>query len=339
MHEVSGHFYHLGERPATCTNETIRHKAAKHAVKNLRVFEYDVKCVSCEGMISVDTAEEGSTTHDEHSWGSYRLDVAFVADGRVGGAVEIYETHKIPDEKAEALTRDDIAWVEVTAEEVLRRVRLGGDFSSSRVPALRCAAVECQECEAKRIRRTEEKTRERIEKEAEAERKISRGIPRLGTRQFAEEHEAMIWKTIEAEVKKAVSGRDAPVVDEVVTEKVTEMVTDARRIIEDTDLYHGKHGKPTGKSVREVWEDDPAYVRWLAGYSHSVEKNARGRPAPVRNIGRDRCPLKCGFTKHQVETAGKILLEKRVCYSCLDALSSHEPSWKTMCKSCYASAF
>ena len=170
-HEVSGHFFHLGERPATCTNETIRHKAAKHAVKTLRVFRYDAKCVTCDGTISVDTAEEGWTTRDEHSWGSYRLDVAFVAaDGRVGGAVEIYETHKIPDEKAETLTRDDIAWVEVTAEEILRRVRLGEDFASSRVPVLRCAAVECRECENARAEQKRRRAKEQRKRRKPRER-------------------------------------------------------------------------------------------------------------------------------------------------------------------------
>ena len=57
---------------------------------------------------------------------------------------------------------------------------------------------------------------------------------------------------------------------------------------------------PPAQFLAHAWD-----VRWLAGHSHRVEKNARGRPAPVRNIGTDRCPVKCGFTKHQVETIYK----------------------------------
>lgn len=148
---VRGHFMHVN-RPDGCavSKETIEHLAAKHMVKITPVTTYILECVTCKVEIPVETAEEGSTAHEEYSWKRgdkrYQFDVAFVTDGRVTGAVEVYQTHRIPHVKAKDMTDAGIAWVEVRATDVLERRGVN-------VPVLLCAHAECDSCAVAREER------------------------------------------------------------------------------------------------------------------------------------------------------------------------------------------
>ena len=176
----------------------------------------------CDDDISVRLPFGQTMIRYDYSWvrepgrEKHRLDVAFVRDGEVEAAVLFVDdgddgvlvidsddyfipTHRfdgpkrgmefrvgdrgvgyypVPADKKEtreALTDAEVAWVEVFESDIL-------DSRGINVAALRCAAVECRKCEEIRMKRADDLRRQRMEKEAEVERKISRGIPRLETR-------------------------------------------------------------------------------------------------------------------------------------------------------------
>ena len=132
---VRAHFRHKSD--STCAGETWQHKAAKHrvATENLKWF---MTCVRCN--TNFDVAILG-TASEEQRWQQYYLDVGFAdKDGCVTGAVEVLHTHAVDDKKCNALTKADVAWIEVAAHEVL-------SCSTNRVRGVRAACHVCASCQ------------------------------------------------------------------------------------------------------------------------------------------------------------------------------------------------
>lgn len=248
----------------------------------------------------------------------------YVDDGTDVASVKRVDVASARRKRRQALTDAGVAWVEVDAKDILEN-------QGKNVPASRCAANECQTCENLRRESARQTLRDKTEAEAKAEREIASKLPRLAARHYFDEHTIKLWDIIQTEVKRAVSGLEVP----IDADKVTDMVTEARKTLEGVVLQHGKH---SGETVQEIWADDPSYVRWLAGYSPLVEEDARGKIVVVRNLGKEYCPLKRGFARDQVEAAQHVLKKEKCCYACLVSLPSYEPAWKTMCKHCYVAA-
>jgi hypothetical protein len=145
--DVKAHFMHVGVRPASCSPESCAHKAAKLLVSRCPV-RMVFKCPGCQGQFQV--AYKGhpeAQAVEECSFASFKLDVGFVYQGRVVGAVEIYKTHRISDEKATALTTEGLCWAEVCADDVLQAQQVGREVTEwPHVEAIRCGVDLCDQC-------------------------------------------------------------------------------------------------------------------------------------------------------------------------------------------------
>lgn len=113
-YSVRAYFRHKSN--AACSGESWQHQAAKHRVV-AEEFGLYLLCKECGSPVHVGLT---GVAQAEQSWESYYLDVGFSQDSTVVGAVEIWHTHAIPDEKARAMTDAKLTWVEVRAENVLR---------------------------------------------------------------------------------------------------------------------------------------------------------------------------------------------------------------------------
>ena len=85
-----------------------------------------------------------------------------------------------------------------------------------------------------------------------------------------------------------------------------------------TELPFGKH---KGHCVEAVWEHDPGYVVWLAGYAPRLSGS---RPATHAN--------NANFPTNIKQLAKSLI--RGSCYACHESLETDE-EWKTFCVSCY----
>ena len=141
---VRAHFCHSGTRPETCTGESVAHKGGKRVFLLYHPPVY-YKCALCETRVPVDYNSHGDLSdwegEEEVCFADFRLDVGFRdSRRRAKGAIEIYNTHRISDEKAEKMTREGLAWAEVTAKAAL------GWSDGQSVEAIRAASDLCSTC-------------------------------------------------------------------------------------------------------------------------------------------------------------------------------------------------
>lgn len=148
--------------------ESATHRAAKDAVCKFSAFYYfTTQCLRCAKNFRIDVNASGhAKAISEYKWSNYRLDVGFVDhddDGKLYGAVEIFYKHAISDDKREALTRENIAWVEVNAIDVLQYIpeilvmvalRMTPSSHDHVVRVVDCAMPQskCWECKDKGLR-------------------------------------------------------------------------------------------------------------------------------------------------------------------------------------------
>ena len=133
-YQVCAHFRHKTD--STCAGETWQHKAAKHRVATEN-FRWYMKCVECNCRFDVKI--EGTAVEEKH-WHAYYLDVAFMQGDRVTGAVEVCQTHASDDCKCTDMTINNLAWIEVSAQEVL-------NSKTRYVQGIRAARSVCHECD------------------------------------------------------------------------------------------------------------------------------------------------------------------------------------------------
>ena len=115
------HFAHAAV--TTCTGESVLHLAAKQALleelPGLSEVGVLLPCrrAGCQNVhIEVWTLPLFDAVQTEVSLDNVRLDVALMYKGVVVAAIEVFHTHRIGEEKRQALA---IPWIEVRAETVL----------------------------------------------------------------------------------------------------------------------------------------------------------------------------------------------------------------------------
>ena len=133
---VQDHWMHVGDK-AGCigTGESAEHAAAK-AKASQHAFTYSTVCTHCTYKQIYDMPDCGIL---EQRWCTRRLDVGFVSNKQVTGAVEIFRSHAVEDDKAREMCTGGLVWVEVNSRDVL--AANPGDV----VPAIR-GSVPCAGC-------------------------------------------------------------------------------------------------------------------------------------------------------------------------------------------------
>ncbi len=125
------HFAHLHE-PNACefVYETEAHYRAKHWVKEAWESDEDVclsrSCATCWNMLTQDLrAGQTAKVEIEYLLGTgHRADVALLdAQDNLLAVIEIYSTHRVDPEKAEAMKSRGIQWAEFQADEVLNSTK------------------------------------------------------------------------------------------------------------------------------------------------------------------------------------------------------------------------
>jgi hypothetical protein len=112
----------------TCTGESVLHLAAKQALieelPGLLELGVLLPCrrAACEDVhLEVWTLPPFDAVKTEVPFGNTRLDIALMHNGAVVAAIEVFNTHRIGEEKSRMLS---VPWIEVHAETVLENVQL-----------------------------------------------------------------------------------------------------------------------------------------------------------------------------------------------------------------------
>ena len=120
------HFFHAAG--AACTGESVLHLAAKQALveglPGLSELGVMLPCrrAECPDIhVAIWTLPPFDAVRAEVPLGSYRLDVALMRQGEVVVAIEVFQTHRIGEQKGQDLT---VPWIEVRAETVLENIEL-----------------------------------------------------------------------------------------------------------------------------------------------------------------------------------------------------------------------
>ena len=316
-HNVRGHFMHIDNVAASCTNESVFHAAAKHKVSLSPSFQYEMACGQCDEPIAVEVWPDGADVRCEFPWKygvrEYRIDVAFVVDDALVGAVEVMHTHPIDDRKRDDLTRAGVAWVEVAATDVLQN-------EGEALRAMRCAVVRCQRCDEVAMNIAHENERARKAAVAAAEARAQAKLPKIAQdmerRAWTDAAEQELWQTI-YDVSVAKLQPSEQIVHKVVDEVSMVLSGEVR-------LHLPKH---RGEFLSRIWEKDKAYVRWLAGFT-----GERDGKYPVMCSG-NRHPSVRGATRLQHEAAKDLL--RGHCYLCFEEV---DEDWKKWCRACYHKA-
>ena len=288
-------------RNSTCSGggEGALHKASKD-VRNVSYYDF---CRVCAGKVYITIPGTRAEGGEQDLWldgTKWRPDVSyFDAEGKVVGAVEIFSTHKISEQKAFAYTNAGIAWVEVdatahlhagvgTGPKELRVLRSAFEWVTDRV---------CESCipgETENARVAEEaRVRAAVEKQvalrADNESK-ARALARLKV-VLPDEERALVEQFL---AWRSVQG--LPCTDqEYLPQKI-----DQPNLILKLPKHKGEH-------IDVVFEEDAGYVFWLVKSDADVHRELRARAKEL--------------------TVG-------VCEVCFEGTGSKE-AWKTMCSGCF----
>lgn len=295
---VQSHFVHNSS--SVHSGESVEHMAAKKAIVNTENLIFRFKCVGCNSYVRIHIS---GTPQEEVIFGNYRLDVGYVdKSNKVVGAVEIYKTHRIGREKEKCLTESNIAWCEVSAEEVLNNVHQ----NSSTIDVMQCAIADarCEVC-------VQQIELERKKAEAFTAKKEARN--------------AMKAKSFINHWQNASNLSDMEHYE--LCEKICVLLKERYDIttqVEDVEdrLLNPEgtltFGKFCGRHLCQLMCDDKeSYVRWIAGYTgrrvgNRPQENDSLTPIKLRNFARD--------------------LLKGTCLRCFEATGE---DWKQWCHSCY----
>jgi len=330
LHPVKGHFRHKKRVPGPgCDGETREHKAAKDAIAKGCDWEYFVPCADCRTEIEVEVvAPRGKPPEAkvECPFRDYVLDVGYRADDGVVGAVEIMQTHAIPEDKANELTGSGIAWVEVSATEVLDAFK----NRRSRLRGLRCAVLKCGACVEKDIEKERLSALAKQRADAEAQRRVRAALKNEGLYTHMSQEDQIdaslgtFWKGIVASA--------AATLDPGELESLTRSLAGAtNKVAADNDQIELERcskvilfGKYTGRRVVDVFKEDPAYTRFLADYSGFRDGT---KPKPSNHEYSCSVPT-------MVKKEARALL-KGHCLLCFEDTGA---GWKHWCGDCFRRA-
>lgn len=300
---VQSHFVHNSS--SAHSGESVEHMAAKKAIVNAANPIFHFKCVDCDSYVHIHIS---GTPQEEVIFGNYRLDVGYVdRDNKVVGAVEIYKTHRIGREKEKCLTESNIAWCEVSAEEVLNKTQQ----KNCAIDVMQCAVSDarCVEC----VHKIE---LERKKAEAFAAKKEARN--------------AMKAKSFVTHWENATNMSDMEHYE--LCEKLCVLLKERYDIttkVEDVEdrLLEPEgtltFGKFCGRHIRQLMcdgEEKKKYVRWVAGYT--------GRRVGKRPQENDS--LTKGVTL-KIRSIARNYLEGL----CLMCFVDTDEDWKQWCRRCY----
>lgn len=332
--QVRAFFRHpVNHENANCCNESIDHKAAKRAAVQFKdKLRYSYKCVDCSALTPIHL--EGEMYEEEIAWNaSFRLDVGIRSnDGAVVGAVEIYHTHAISNEKARAMTDAGLAWCEVTSKRVLDAVRTG----TYSVVVLRCAYDTCAAC----IEKTRKAELDRLDQELDLSIKCLKEETEF--RKNVIERAGNDWRKLQpykthcADKEKAESEWQQLVSDTMryVSDRASQLgISD---LPETDDLAHDllsnvpvlTFGQYKGHTVDRVSEMDWKYTLWLAGWNFGrMDENGRAE--------KRRRHQSVEYITKEIQTVAKEVIEGR-CFRCEEDIPEWDQcKWKTWCTECY----
>lgn len=350
---VRSHFRHIGD---ACGGEGVEHRAAKHALA-VSPHSFFVACGGCGAEI--DVSVEGEAV-EEAPFGEFRVDVGFTVDGELRAAVEVLHSHPIGAEKEAALTTAGVAWVEVTAAEVLR----GGE----RLRCRRAAILRCDACrELARVAALAEEEQQAMAL-AEAERRVAARVQALGKMTtLVEENERSIWKEMCAPPalptsREPLNARAVQVPDgrraggplcrrprsrssggesEDRSGAVSPGRLCAQRRFGTAQLWqvHGTAGQvglarrqnvrrrsPPRQPLHPTPDARGRYTRWLAGWTQYKVVDERGRARPQTSHGRSS-----EFVSAEARREARELL-KGLCLACFNDTGA---DWRNWCPACF----
>jgi len=298
---VQSHFVHNSS--SAHSGESVEHMAAKKAIVNAANPIFRFKCVDCDSYVHIHIP---GTPREETTLGNYRLDVGYTdGDNNVVGAVEIYKTHRIGRKKEIFLTESNIAWCEVSAEEVLNKVQQ----STCTIDVMQCAISDarCMEC-AHKIEL------ERKKAEALTAKKEARNA--MKAKSFVNHWENA---TNMSDMEHYELCENLCVLLKERYDITTEVEDVEDRLLEPEGTL--TFGKFCGRHIRQLMGDDQeSYVRWIAGYT--------GRRAGKRPQENDS--LTKGVTLKLRKIARDYLKGR-----CLICYENTDEDWKQWCRRCY----
>ena len=153
---VRDHFVHANE--TSHNPESVEHLAAKRMLCTHNNISYVMPCIRCGTEMTLQI--EGSPC-EEQAFDIYRLDVAFLREEQVIGAVEVLHTHEIGPVKEAFLTSSGIAWCEARSHEILDALLQQRPIRVENCAVKYCSSCAYEEERAKRNMRTYEARVER----------------------------------------------------------------------------------------------------------------------------------------------------------------------------------
>ncbi len=316
---VRAHFKHTGERPDTCSPESAAHKAAKRILALTRppvLFT----CTACSAHLPIDYDGHGEDAAVEESpFESFWLDVGFVRAGHTVGAIEVYKTHRISDDKATALTRANLAWAEVSADEVISYDELRTAEAPGRpeaINALRCGVDLCGTCldtHAAQLREAE-LTRIAAESRVKAEERMCVLRSSIATE--------AAFDALEERITEEVSRANAMVERALAQHAITAIRRLRKKTLSKADeVVITKVLRASSRAIRwgrHFYWDDPEeiarknpyyFVRVLCGVGHGARKSTQEtRARECKEVG---VP-----PPHVVAEARAVRRKLRMCIDC-----------------------
>ena len=338
VHRVKGHFRHT-KRSYSCKSETIEHRAAKHVVQSTDAWHFFVRCASscCQNQFDVDVPNGHKSC--ELPFKGYFLDVGCQNEsGAVIGAIEILHTHALPKDKREALTSSGLAWVEVTSHRVLSAYK---EFSAEKridslsVQVADCAALLCVPCrekeEAAKIATHAHKLEEaaRTQREMRAlEHDAANLVLEMNSRNTNDALGLGFWYDVVG-AAMATNGLDMSTQVRTSLAKTASDAAESRSAVQAA-IERGSErltfGKYEGQPLEIVWQSDPSYVRWVAGFT-GYRSDTSNKPEGADSEAR-------AFVSVNVRSEARSLIKGK-CYLCFTDTFS---DWKAWCSNCYRRA-
>ena len=93
-----------------------------------------------------------------------------------------------------------------------------------------------------------------------------------------------------------------------------------------------QHGKYKGRHLADVWELEPSYVRWVAGFTGGIDADSKRASKVGLSDGRSTVVSHGGL----LDAAKKLL--RRRCLFCFCPLATEVPKWHTHCRECFLEA-
>lgn len=310
----------------TCVRRTTREASAVDVrlVHHAGQWSFHKTCIACKSRIPIGIFGTDRVCREEVRWNEFVLDVGVVQNDSVVGAVEVCVTHKCTDAKLEALNDSNLAWCEVSANEVLRSVK----DESFELCVMACGSSVCDDC-LERERRALIHQREQEMKMnaiyADLEREQHQRVIKRAREQCPVEstsnEEALQWTKLTRRIMQSI------------VQHSEELGLSNKQCIEHTEAILNEKvilsfGKHSGKTLEYVKQQDWPYLLWLAGYD-------RGRMNDVGRAERRRPGYGSNYITQEIEDEA-MLLVRGCCFECRTQIGDFSQNpWKTWCRRCF----